>query len=139
MAQEETNPAMPIWRRFITPLLIVVLLGGAIALLPRGFDTDLSQIGQGHYTVVQVFKKDTLRSQQLMDLVNEIRDQYEPRGVKFLLADVDTQPGQRFAQSHDVGSATAILFGPQGHKLQTLHNVQDATALKRALNQALAR
>lgn len=137
MSSQEAGTHIPVWRRLITPLLIAALLAAAVALLPRGFDTDLSQIGRGEYAVVQVFKQDTLRNQKLMDALNDVRDQYETRGVKFLLADIDTQAGQQFAQSHGVGSATVLLFGPRGEKLQTLRNVQDSAALQRALSRAL--
>lgn len=136
-AQTTTGGSTPRWRRFAAPLVILVLLGLAVSLLPRGYDTHLNKIGKGKFVVVEVFDKEEVQSEQLMDTINDIRSAYEARGVEFLLADVGTAAGKRFAQRHGVAGATLLVFGPHGRVLQTLVGRQDVASLKHAIDKAL--
>lgn len=125
------------WRRIGVPLAIVVLLALAVLMLPRGYNTDLSKIGNGKYAVVQTFDKNTVQSEELMDTVNTVRKEFEPRGVEFLVADMGTERGRRFTQSHGVSSATLLIFAPDGRLLRTLTEKQDSASLRRAIDQAM--
>jgi hypothetical protein len=133
----ESTPATPLWRRVGVPAAIIVLLGVAIFMLPRGYNTDLNAVGAGKPCVVLVFDKDTVQSQELMNTLNTLRKPYEQRGVVFLVAPLDTADGQRFAQTHGVGGATLMVFDAGGKAIRVLSGRHDADDLKRAIDQAL--
>ena len=133
-----TATSTPAWRRFGVPVAIVILLVMAVALLPRGYDTDLGKVGDGRFAVVQVFDKNFVQSEQLMDAINEIRARYERRGVNFLVADMGTDQGRAFAQAHGAASATALIFDPTGKEVGAVQEASDPAVLSAALDRALA-
>lgn len=133
-----TASSTPAWRKIGVPVAIVSLLIMAVLLLPKGYNTDLTQVGNGHYAVVQIFDKNTVQSEELMDTVNKVRRDYEKRGVEFLVADMGTDPGRSFAQSHGAQSATALIFGPRGRLLTTFMRFNDAAALTAAIDHAVS-
>lgn len=140
MAQAQTQTAggaSPWWRRLWAPALIVAMLGVALQFLPRGYDTHLEKIGNGKYAVVQIFDKGGVQSEQLMDAVNDVRGAYEARGVEFLVADMGTATGKRFAQRHGVAGATLLVFGPKGKILQTLVGRYDEGSVRSVIDRAL--
>ncbi len=127
----------PLWRRIGVPAAIVLLLGLAVYMLPRGYNTDLSAIGKGAPCVVLVFDKETVQNQELMNTLNTLRKPYEHRGVKFLVAAMDSADGRQFAQAHGVSSATLMVFDAKGTAVRVLYGRQDAKAIKQAIDQAL--
>lgn len=135
--QSQTGAGTPLWRRLWAPALIIAMLGLAVVLLPRGYDTHLSKIGNGKYAVVQIFDKGGVQSEQLMDTINDIRSSYESRGIEFLVADMGTAAGKRFAQEHGVAGATLLVFSPKGRVLQTLAGRYDEASVRRTIDRAL--
>ena len=127
----------PLWRRIGVPSAIVLLLGLAVYMLPRGYNTDLSAIGKGEPCVVLVFDKETVQNQELMNTLNTLRKPYEQRGVKFLVASMDSAEGKRFAQAHGVSSATLMVFDGKGAAVRVLYGRQAAGTIKHAIDQAL--
>lgn len=127
----------PLWRRIGVPAAIVLLLGVAVYMLPRGYNTDLAAIGKGEPCVVLVFDKETVQNQELMNTLNTLRKPYEQRGVKFLVASTDTAAGRRFAQAHGVSSATLMVFDAHGTAVRVLSGRQDADTIKHAIDEAL--
>lgn len=135
--QTGTGGGTSLWRRLWAPALIIAMLAVAVFLLPRGYDTHLEKVGNGKYAVVQIFDKGGVQSEQLMDAVNEVRSAYEPRGVEFLVADLGSGAGKRFAQRHGVAGATLLVFGPKGKVIQTLVGRYDEASVRRTIDQAL--
>jgi len=129
--------ATPKWRRIGVPVAIVLLLGLAVYMLPRGYHTDLAAIGKGQPCVVLVFDKETVQNQELMNTLNTLRKPYEQRGVKFLVAAMDSADGRQFAQAHGVSSATLMVFDGKGTAVRVLYGRQAADTIKHAIDQAL--
>lgn len=102
--------------RTLTILAIVAVLGVLLALIPPGYDTDLSHIGQGRPAAVLVHDPGFVASTELMEGVNRLRGDYEPN-LLFLLADLNTPQGRRFATEHSVGLGTLVLFDADGRRL----------------------
>jgi len=137
--QSTSNQATgtPLWRRIGVPAAIVLLLGLAVYKLPRGYHTDLADIGKGQPCVVLVFDKETVQNLDLMTTLDTLRKPYEQRGVKFLVASMDTADGRQFAQSHGVSSATLMVFDANGKAVQVLYGRQPADTIKHAIDQVL--
>lgn len=119
----------------ITVAVIVVLLAFAAMQLPQGFSDDLSRIGQGRSVVVLTHNKEAVQSANLMDLMNDIRGDYEDR-VEFLAVDIGTREGEAFLRRQQVGASVLVLFGPGGERRGVLADIRNEQDLRRALDKA---
>lgn len=125
------------WMNWMVAGFIVASLVGAILLLPGSYSSDLSRIGNGTHAVVLVHDTGLAPSIDLMHAVDELRPEFEDR-MQFLVADVRSEAGKRFAGDHGVGAVTLILFDTSGRTLDMLHGVPAAQQLRRAFDSALA-
>ncbi|MCC5888366.1 MAG: hypothetical protein JJT88_18175 [Gammaproteobacteria bacterium] len=96
--------------------LAVVLLAGAviIALLPKGgYNSDVSQVGQGTPAVVLAFENYAPASMDAMALFDRVRRDYQD-SVMFLVADLGTPRGRSFADRHQAFSGVVMTFRADG-------------------------
>ena len=124
-----------VWPKLLAIVVIFVAVGIALLNLPRGYSTDLTVIGKGKPAAVQIFDPNSVSSLDLMQAFNSARGEYEGR-IEFLLADLNSDSGKQFAQTHGVGSNTLVLFAADGTKLSTVSGPQDADTLKKLFKQA---
>jgi len=99
----------------IVVLVVSALLATAVMLLPKGFSSNLSKIGQGSVVAVLTHDKNTVGSMQFMELLNKVRSDYAGK-VDFLAVDIATSEGLTFARQQGVGPAILVLFGPDGER-----------------------
>ncbi|SEF92378.1 hypothetical protein [Nitrosomonas ureae] len=132
-----TNNAVPntknIWPKLITFSFIFLVIVIAVSLLPRGFSQDLSVIGQGTNAIVLVHDGNILQSTDTMAAMNAVRDDFEEY-IAFIVADINTPEGKRFADSHGFGPAALAFFAANGDRLQVLYSEQTSESLRRYLN-----
>ncbi|MER2510841.1 MAG: hypothetical protein ABTQ25_00195 [Nitrosomonas ureae] len=132
-----TNNAVPntknIWPKLITFSFILLVIVIAVSLLPRGFSQDLSVIGQGTNAIVLVHDGNILQSTDTMAAMNAVRDDFEEY-VAFIVADINTPEGKRFADSNGFGPAVLAFFAANGDRLQVLYSEQTSESLRRHLN-----
>lgn len=96
--------------------LAVVLVAGAVifALLPKGgYNSDVSQVGQGTPAVVLAFENYAPASMDAMALFDRVRRDYQD-SVLFLVADLGTPRGQSFADRHQASSGVVMTFRADG-------------------------
>ena len=117
----------------MTIAVIVVLLGIAVYMLPKGFNDDLAMIGRGSNVVVLIQNKGAQQSMDLVNLLNDVRDDYEGK-VTFLIADSDTPEGKAFAQQQQLDSSVLVFFAPDGTRLNVIDNKTDERGLRTALD-----
>ncbi|MGB5305779.1 MAG: hypothetical protein WBO57_06030, partial [Gammaproteobacteria bacterium] len=87
----------------ITLVAIAAFLVVAITLLPKGFSSDTSVIGQGSHVVVLAHNNESMYSLNLMDSLNKVRSEYSDR-IEFRVVDMNTPQGQAFLQQQQVRS-----------------------------------
>lgn len=121
-------------RTVIVLLAIAVLLGLFVALMPRGYDTDLGRIGQDRPTAVLTHDAGFLASAELMEGVNGLRKDFEP-AMLFLVADFGTPEGRRFAEEQSVGFGVLVLFDAHGRRLASYSGRADTAGLRLFLEQ----
>lgn len=120
--------------RVVATLAIIALSGALfIALMPRGYDTDLSRIGKGQPVAVLVHNAEYLASTELMESMNRLRGDYEP-AVLFLLADLHVPPGKKFAAEHSANFDTLLLFDADGRRVASHSGDSSETAVRAFLN-----
>jgi hypothetical protein len=93
---------------------------------------DLSVIGNGQPTVVQVYDYGSRPCRQLRSNVSAVEGEFKPR-VQFRLADRSTPDGAILATRHSVGQTTLLMFGADGQLRQTLAGVQDVETIRSAI------
>ena len=96
--------------------LSVVLVAGAIiiALLPKGgYDSDVSQVGQGMPAVVLAFENYAPASMDAMALFDRVRPDYR-ESLLFLVADLGTPRGRTFAEEYRAFSGVVMTFRADG-------------------------
>jgi hypothetical protein len=120
----------------ITVAIVIIALVFAATLLPRGFSDDLSRIGQGRPAVVLTHDKEAVASQELMNMLNGIRGDYEDR-VEFLVTDVVTPEGREFVESQRVGNSLLVLFDGAGNRIAVIDGIRDAQILRSTLETRL--
>ena len=117
----------------ITLVAIAAFLVVAITLLPKGFSSDTSVIGQGSHVVVLAHNKESMYSLNLMDSLNKVRSEYSDR-VEFRVVDMNTPQGQAFLQQQQVQSVSLLFFAPDGARQGVVSNIDDETELRASLN-----
>lgn len=114
-------------------VFVLVVLGTVVWGLPRGYSTDLTQIGRGQNIVVLVHDHNLVSSTQLMENLNPLRTSYAGV-VEFVVADLQIQAGQAFAKTHNAEATTLLFFAPDGAPLFVVQGAQETAALKAVLN-----
>jgi len=105
-----------------TRTTLFVILGASVflilafMLLPKGFSDDLSKMGQGKAAVVLIHDKGSVRSLDLMTLLNKVRSDYSGK-VEFFVVDIATREGRMFRQQQNDDSIVLVLFSANGAKL----------------------
>lgn len=116
---------------------ICVLLFVMFMMLPKGFKDDLTLIGQGSVSVVLTHDKNLLDSVQMMELLNEVRADYEGR-VEFLAVDVATPVGQGFVREQRVGVVNLVVFGADGARRELVDTRVNEQQLRAVLDGVLS-
>ena len=93
---------------------------------------DLSAIGNGQPTVVQVMDHGCVECRELRSRLSGVRKEFEPR-VQFRVADRTTTDGALFASRHNAGHLTLLMFGADGELRNTLTGMQDAETIRTAI------
>lgn len=118
----------------IVLLAIMALLVLFVALIPRGYDSDLTRIGKGQPTAVLTHDPGFLASGQLMEGINGLRKDFEPTTL-FLVADLNTPQGKRFAEEQSVSFGVLVLFDSRGRRLASYSGRADDDSLRTFLAQ----
>ncbi|MCP1728019.1 thioredoxin-like negative regulator of GroEL [Natronospira proteinivora] len=130
-------------KSFAKPLSVLLILAALILLgwlllsmLPMGFSTDLSVIGTGEPAVVLVHDHNYVESVDLMDQLGQVRDRH-PDAMHYLVADLNTPRGERFAEQYDVDAVTLVLFDRHGNTVARSAGRKSATEVEAWLSDHL--
>lgn len=98
----------------ITIVVIVLATALIVGLLPRGgYDSNVSQVGDGQPAVVLVFENYAPASMDAMALLDRVRSDHGER-ILFLVADLGTPRGRAFAERHNGFSGLVLTFTADG-------------------------
>lgn len=122
--------------KWIVAGLLLVFVGAAAMMLPRGFSDDLSRIGHGKVAVVLVRDKNAVESFDMLEVMNAIRDQYDGK-VEFLLTDSNTPEGREFITATNAARVTMVVLDAHGKAVNVLYPRLTAEALQQAIDAAL--
>jgi hypothetical protein len=117
----------------IVIVLVCLVFVLAVRLLPRGFSDDLSMIGQGKAAVVLTHDKNSVRSMELMTLLNKVRADYSA-GVEFLVIDIDSSTGREFIRRQGIAGVGLLFFDTAGIRRAVLDRRVNEVDLRRVLS-----
>lgn len=81
---------------------------------------DLSRIGNGTPTIVQIHDPQCSVCQALQREARDALGAFEEGELQFLIADIRRSEGQRFANRHGVSHVTLLLFDAEGQRQEVL-------------------
>ncbi len=125
----------PLWPKLLTAVVLLGVAAIAVWLLPRGYSQDISLIGKGDNIVVLFHDPFLVNSQENMDAMSALRDEYDGR-LTFIIADKNLDPGKKFTELYGVDSVALIFFAPNGEMIHTFYSSQDTESLRKNINRA---
>lgn len=147
-AQAPRAPAVDQSRRDLMRKAPYWALGGA-AVLGGGYwavgavragaaEYDLSRIGQGKPTVVQIHDPQCPVCNRLQKQARAALEGFGECDLVYLVANIRTGLGEAFAAEHRVPHVTLLLFDGAGALARVLSGPQDASTLRKAFEAHLA-
>ena len=127
------TPKRPSWPKLLTAVVLLGIAAIAVLLLPRPFSQDISLIGKGGNIVVLFHDPFLVTSQENMDTMNTLRDEYDGR-VTFIVADKNVAQGEKFTELYGVDSVALVFFAPDGKKINTFYVKQNKESLRKTIN-----
>ena len=100
--------------------IAVVLAAGVLAIrhLPMaGYDSDVTQVGQGRPAAVLVFESFSPPSIEAMALFDQVRRDYADR-LDFFVADTGSPRGREFIARHEVHVGQVLTFRADGTRVR---------------------
>ena len=94
---------------------------------------DLSVIGNGKNTVVQIHDPGCQLCRQLQANVNSVKSDFTQK-VQFKTANIKTTKGAAFAEKHKVPHVTLLFFNRSGRLVNTIRGVQSKEVIANALS-----
>ena len=116
-----------------TLLIVASFIAIAIAMVPKGFNTDLSSIGQGKPSVVFVYDMDFAVSVDQAAEMNKARSVIGDQAL-FLVAKVGTPNGEAFMQKYNASGADILFFSGDGRITTRAGALVTADLLVKQLN-----
>jgi hypothetical protein len=118
--------------KLVTAAFLLLTAVLVVKILPHGYSDDLSLTGKGRPSLVLIRDKNAVQTYELIDVMNDIRDQYEG-SVDFILTDFNTAEGRRFMDTTGAPRATLVLLDGQGQLVKVIYHPQTPATLKQEL------
>lgn len=124
--------------KFLVVLTCLAVVGLILwQLLPKAtFSSDLSQVGQGKPALVMLREIHIMGGErtlaQMESLYPALQDQ-----MTFLLVHTGHPDGVAFAETHNIGDGSLVLFDSNGQALATMGRPDSAEDLRRFISQNL--
>ncbi len=127
------------WRKMLEKgfftLAILVMVGFVYTVYSsaKATEQDLSVIGNGVPTVVQVHDPGCQLCRRLKKNLDSVASDFKP-DVQFKIANIRNEQGRQFAQTHDVPHVTLLFFDETGNRVETIQGVTPAADIRQALS-----
>jgi hypothetical protein len=109
-------------------IFIVILLGFAVTLMPKGFKMTHEQIGTGLPALVFVYDPNLVVNISQTEQMNKARDQLNGQ-VLFLIAKISTPEGDQLIAEHQASPTELLLFDPSGRLIKRQFALKNSSEL----------
>ena len=136
LTSEKTPPTRrDLFRTFRNGGIAAALLGGGGWLVVRDVQAtiaehDLSRIGNGIPTIVQIHDPQCSQCIQLQKNTRSALEGFPDNDLQFLVANIKDARGRRLATEHSVGHVTLILFDADGKRRDILRGPSTIQSLE---------
>jgi len=136
--QKTTRKAKTNWRRFFERSFYTLAVLAMVAVVMGAYhknkqiEYDLSVVGNGTATVVQVQDPDCALCRRLKNNLDSVKGDFKSN-VQFKTANLVQESGQRFSLRHNVQHVTLVFFNSRGQRVNTLEGVTPAADIRLAL------
>lgn len=119
--------------------LAVLGVGGALAMdfSSKQAEADLSKIGQGVPTIVQIHDPGCSMCRSLQKETRAALKQFDDDEVTYLVANIKTLDGASFSSDMGMGNVTLILFDGDGERVHTVQGVTPRDELEATFREHL--
>lgn len=100
---------------------------------------DLSRLGNGIATVVQIHDPQCPTCRALQRETRDALEAFAPDELQYLVANIRTNEGRAFARAHRVRHVTLLLFDAEGNRRDTLVGSSTARTLERVFRRHVGR
>ncbi len=97
------------------------------------FEHDLSVIGNGKATVVQIHDPGCQLCRRLQANINQVKPDFQDN-IQFKTANIKTSKGAEFAAKYNVPHVTLLIFNKNGRHINTLRGVQQKEQIAQVLS-----
>ncbi|MEL6965119.1 MAG: thioredoxin family protein [Pseudomonadota bacterium] len=130
--------------RFGNSALAIAAVGGVgwyvVSEVRAGIqEADLSKIGNGIPTIVQIHDPQCPVCQALQKETRKALEQFEDGELQYLVANIRQDKGRRLANKHSVQHVTLLLFDGKGERQDTLVGPSNSASLERSFRKHLER
>jgi hypothetical protein len=105
-----------------------MLIGFAIALIPKGFKMTHEEIGTGLPVLVFVYDPNLAVNTSQTEEMNKARDQLGDQFL-FLIAKINTPEGDKLIAEHRANAAELLLFDPSGRLIKRQFALRNSNEL----------
>lgn len=100
-------------------------------------ELDLTKIGNGKPTIVQIHDPNCPRCVELQGETREALGNIDDDDLQYLVANIRSESGRAFAEEQGVGHVTLLLFDGKGQRLNVLAGNNSSETLERAFRRLL--
>ena len=115
-------------------IVLVVLIVGTFLIYSHNnkINYDLSVIGNGTATVVQIHDHNCGLCRQLKSNLDAVKSEFT-EDIQFKTANILAKKGADFAQQHQIAHVTLLFFNKKGQRVNTLQGVSSKDEIRMAL------
>jgi len=129
------NYAKIVKRFLITLFFLGIIAVPVIAYVQQSkIEHDLSVIGNGTPTVVQIHDTSCQLCRQLKSNLGKVKGEFKD-DIQFKTANIKTHKGKRFTTKYNVPHVTLLFFDKQGKRVDTLQGVSTPDEIKSVLQE----
>lgn len=142
--QEEGTSRRAMLLKVRNGVIAVAVVGGAGWYLTEEVrainrEHDLTQLGNGIATVVQIHDPQCPKCTALQREAREAMEDFSQGEIQYLVASIRTDEGRAFARKYGVGHVTLLLFDGDGERKDTLVGPNTAKNLLRVFRRHVKR
>jgi thioredoxin-like negative regulator of GroEL len=139
--QQEKKPFN--WKKWVKKVTIftafIILIVGSFFIYTdsKRAEYDLSVIGNGTATLVQIHDHNCRLCRQLKSNLDSVKSEFKEK-IQFKTANILSNKGAAFASKHQVPHVTLLFFDKRGKRINMLQGVSSKEDIRKAL-QSLAK
>jgi len=138
-AVKTTNQSKTLKNLLVTLCVFAILAVPVYAFMQKSkIEHDLSVVGNGTPTVVQVHDQGCRLCQRLKSNLGDVKGDFKDK-IQFKTADINKKSGRDFARKYNVPHVTLLFFNKEGTRVNSTQGVISSAEIKTNLENLVSR